>query len=100
MTLNKKEFLEKMKQQYDELNDKWNLERKKYEEIAQHATVDVLKKLEAEWEELRKLRNQMKEKIIDLEVAGENAWDDVRVGSETAWKALSESFAKAVSRFK
>ena len=52
-----------------------------------------------------------KEKMIDLEVAGENAWDefkdgaedaweDVRDGTEKAWKAFSEGLKKAAKRFK
>jgi biotin synthase-related radical SAM superfamily protein len=100
MTLSKADFLKKMKQQFDELNTKWGLERHKFEEMAQHATAEGLKKLEKEREEFRKLRAQMKEKIVDLEVASENAWEDVKAKSETSWSALSESFKKAVSRFK
>jgi cell division protein ZapA (FtsZ GTPase activity inhibitor) len=100
MTLSKAEFLKKMKQQFDELNDKWGLERKKYEAMAQHATGEVLKELEKEREEFRKLRKQMKEKIVDLEVASENAWDDVKAKSESAWSVLSESFKKTISRLK
>ena len=100
MALSKADFLEKLKQQFEDLNTKWNLERHKFEEIAQHATAEGLKKLEKEREEFRKLRAQMKEKIIDLEVASENAWEDVKAKSEDSWIALSESFKKAVSRFK
>jgi hypothetical protein len=105
------EFLRKMKDQFDELNHKWNIERNKLEAKAQHASVEARKKFEAEWEALDQLRRQMKEKIIDLEVAGENAWvdfkdgaedawGDVRQGTEKAWGALSEAFKKAASRFK
>lgn len=100
MTLNKAEFQKKMKQQFDDLNTRWGLERAKFEEIAQHTAVDVLKKLENEREEFRKLRSQMKEKIVDLEVASENAWEDVKAKSEASWSALNESFKKAVSRLK
>ena len=105
------EFLAKMKAQFDELNYKWNIERNKIEAKAQHLSGEAKKKFEAEWEALDQLRRQMKEKIIDLEVAGENAWvdfkdgaedawDDVKDGTEKAWGALSEAFRKAASRFK
>lgn len=100
MTLNKEAFQRKMKQQLDDLNAKWGHERQKLEEMAQHATADVLKKLETERKELRKLRSQMKEKIVDLEVASENAWEDVKDKSEASWKELNERFNKVVSRFK
>ncbi|MDJ0783051.1 MAG: hypothetical protein QNJ22_13835 [Desulfosarcinaceae bacterium] len=100
MTMSKDEFQRKMKQQLDDLNAKWRSERQKFEEMAQHATAEVLKKVEKECEEFRQLRRQMKEKIIDLEVASENAWEDVKAKSEASWKELNESFNKAVSRFK
>ncbi|MBL0712240.1 MAG: hypothetical protein JJV98_00950 [Desulfosarcina sp.] len=105
------EFLKKMKTQFDELNHRWSAERSKFEGKARQASAEARKKFEDEWEALDRLRRQMKEKIIDLEVAGENAWDgfkdgaedawdDVTDGTEKAWGALSESFKKAASRFK
>ena len=100
MTLNKAEFLEKMKRQVDELNEKWGHEREKFEKLAQSATADVLRKFEAEREDFRQLRRQMKEKIVDLEVASENAWEDVKARSEDSWAALNESFKKVISRFR
>lgn len=105
------EFLKKMKTQFDELNQKWNAERGKLEARTRQASAEARNKFEAEWENLDRLRKQMKEKIVDLEVAGENAWvefkdgageawDDVRDGTEKAWGTLSEAFKKAASRFK
>ena len=111
MPLTKDEFLKKMKQHYEELNDRWNSERSKLQDKTRNMSTEARQKLEAEWEELGRLRKNMKEKIIDLEVAGENAWDefkdgaenawdDVRDGTEKAWQAFSEGFKKAISRFK
>jgi hypothetical protein len=111
MALNKDEFLKKMKQQFDDLNYRWNLERSKLEAKSQHLSADARQKMEQEWEELGRMRQRLKEKIIDLEVAGENAWDefkdgaedaweDVREGTEKAWTAFSEGLKKAVKRFK
>ena len=111
MALNKDEFLKKMKQQYDELNYRWNVERNKLEARTQHLSADARRKMEKEWEELGRMRQRLKEKIIDLEVAGENAWDefkdgaedaweDVRGGTEKAWQAFSEGLKKAAKRFK
>ncbi len=111
MALNKDEYLKKMKAQYDDLNYRWNIERNKLEAMTQKVSAEAREKIEKEWEELGRLRQAMKEKIIDLEVAGENAWDefkdgaedawdDVRDGTEKAWQAFSEGLKKAVSRFK
>ena len=99
MTINKDEFLAKLKEQYDELNYRWNIERSRYEAKAQHATADVKKKYEEELEELQTMRKQMKEKIVELDVASDNAWEDVKEGAEDAWKSLSEAFKKAADRF-
>ena len=111
MALNKDEFLKKMKQQYDDLNDRWNVERNKLQDKTLNISSEARQKIEKEWEELGQLRQTMKEKIIDLEVAGENAWDefkdgaenawdDVREGTEKAWQAFSEGLKRAASRFK
>ncbi|MEE4113543.1 MAG: hypothetical protein V2I40_12065 [Desulfobacteraceae bacterium] len=111
MPLTKDEFLKKMKQQYEELNDRWNSERSKLQDKTRNMSTEARQKLENEWEDLGRLRKNMKEKIIDLEVAGENAWDqfkdgaenawdDVRNGTEKAWQAFSEGFKKAITRFK
>ena len=100
MTTKKDEFLEQMKKQYDDLNYKWNIERDKFEAKAQHVGAEARQEFEEKREQYRKLRKEMKEKIIDLEVASENAWDDVKDGAETAWKALRKSFEKATSHFK
>ncbi|MGD8268319.1 MAG: hypothetical protein PVG19_13235 [Desulfobacterales bacterium] len=105
------DFLKKMKAQYDELNQRWSVERSKLEAKAQQVSSEARQKFEDEWESLDRLRKQMREKIIDLEVAAENtwvdfkdeagdAWKDVREGTEKAWGSLSEGFKKAASRFK
>mgnify|MGYP001548551129 CR=1 FL=1 len=66
MALTKDEFLKKMKQQFDELNDRWNTERSKLQDKSQSFSSEARQKIEAEWEELGQLRQNMKEKIIDL----------------------------------
>jgi histidinol dehydrogenase len=96
----KDEFIREMKNKLDDLNYKWSVERDKYEAKAQHLSAEARKQYEEAREELRGFRGSMKEKIIDLEVAGENAWDDVKVGVEKAWKELSRSFEKATAHFK
>ena len=96
----KDEFLEQMKKKLDDFNYRWNLERNKLEAKIQQESAGAKKKLEADRDDLLKFRKEMKEKIIDLEVAGENAWDDVKDGVENAWTALSKAFDNATSHFK
>jgi hypothetical protein len=96
----REELLEQIKKQFDDLNYRWSIERNKLEAKAQIHGAEARKQYEETREEFRKFRSEMREKIIDLEVAGENAWDDVKDGVENAWKALSDSFEKATSHFK
>ena len=111
MAMSKDEFLKKMKTEYDALNYRWNVERSRLEAKTQHHSAEARQRLEKELEELDRLRKKMKEKMIDLEVAGENAWidftddageawEDVRKGTEKAWSAFSEGLKRAVARFK
>lgn len=99
-TMKKDEFLNKMKKQFDDLNYRYSIERDKFEAKAQHLSADARKRFDQEMEVFQKLRKEAKEKIVDLEVAGENAWYDVKEGTEQAWKALSKAFKKASSHFK
>lgn len=96
--MNKEAFLKKLWQQLDELNHRWNIERDKLEAMAQKASAEAKKKFDLDREDLSKLRKQMKEKIIELEVAGENAWDEVKDSADETWRALNKSFKKALAR--
>ena len=96
----KEEFLDQLKKKYDDLNYRWNIERNKLEAKAQHESADAIKNLEEKREAFRQLRTEMKTKIVELEVAGENAWDDLKDGADDAWKALTTAFDKATSHFK
>ena len=100
MVERKDEFLEQMKKQYDELNYRWSRERDKFEANLQHVSVDARKEYEAKREEYRKVRNELKEKIVELDVAGDNAWEDLKDGAENSWDALSKAFDKAASHFR
>ena len=100
MESKKEEFLDQLKKKYDDLNYRWNIERNKLEAKAQHESADAIKKFEEKREALQQLRTDMKTKIIELEVASENAWDDVKDGAEDAWKSLATAFDKATSHFK
>lgn len=100
MTVKKDEFLGQMKKQLDELNFRWSRERDKFEGGLQHASADAKKEYETKREAYRNLRSDLKEKIVDLDVASDNAWEDLKEGAESSWKALSQAFDKAASHFK
>jgi hypothetical protein len=100
MAAKKDEYLDQMKKQYDELNYRWSRERDKFEADLQHESADLRKEYEAKREEYRKVRKELEEKIVELDVASDNAWEDLKDGAENSWKALSKAFDKATSHFK
>jgi len=100
MPSKKDDFLEQLKKQYDELNYRWSRERDKFEADLQHESADVRKEYEAKREEFRKFRKELDEKIVDLDVASDNAWEDLKDGAENAWNQMSKAFDKAAAHFK
>ena len=100
MTVKKDEFIEQMKEKYDELNYRWSRERDKFEADMQHESADAKKNYEEARGEFRQFRKEMSEKISELEEAGDSAWDDLKDGAENAWDVMSKAFAKASSHFK
>ena len=96
----KDDYLAQLKKQYDELNYRWSRERDKFEAGLQHESADVRKEYEAKREEYRKFRKDLEEKITDLDVASDNAWEDLKEGAENSWKAMTKAFDKATSHFK
>ncbi len=100
MSVNREDLLEQLKKKFDDLNYRWNIERNNLEANAQHASAEARKKFEEKQREFTIIRNDMKEKISALEVASENAWEDLKDGAEKTWNALSEAFDKASSHFR
>jgi biotin synthase-related radical SAM superfamily protein len=100
MTEKKDHYLKQLKKEYNELNYRWSRERDKFEADLQHESADVRKEYEAKREEYRKYRKELEEKIVDLDVASDKAWEDMKDGAEKSWKALSQAFDKASSHFK
>lgn len=90
------EYLEKFKSQLDQ----WNAELAKLEAKANEAQADARLRYESEIEELRQRREEARERMKELERAGEDAWDGFRENAEKAWKDLDEGFRKAWSHFK
>jgi hypothetical protein len=95
----KDSYSKKMKAKFDELNEKWKVERSKLEGKAQHAKVEVKKKFEEQLKILKKSREKMRQKLDQVDGAGEDAWRDIKKGADSAWQALNEAIKKARSHF-
>jgi len=92
-------YLKKMKEMFDDLNNKWNVERNKLEGKAKHAKVEVKKKFEEQLKTLKEKRVKMDQKLNQVDNASEEAWKDLKKSADSAWHSLNEAIKKARSHF-
>lgn len=97
--MTRQEYADKLKKQLDDWNYKWSIERNKLEAKAQKAEAGVKNKIKQEIEEIQRNRDRVKEKIRQISVAGDSAWEHLKDGAQTSWNKLIEAFNKARSRF-
>jgi hypothetical protein len=92
-------YLKKMRAKFEDLNNKWNIERNKLEAKAQHAKIEVKKKFEEKLKNLQERREKMRKKLDQIDNASEEAWSDIKEGVDSAWQSLNETIKKARSHF-
>lgn len=51
-------------------------------------------------DELRRRRDEALAKLDQLQGASENAWEDIKAGTELAWEAIAQSIRSARTRFR
>ena len=95
----KDSYLKKMKEKFDDLNYKWNIERNKLEAKAQYAKVEVKKKYEEKLKTLQQKSEKMNQKLDQIDNASGDAWKDIKEGVDNAWQSLNEAIRKARSHF-
>ncbi len=74
----KDEFTEKLKSQIDE----WSAEIKKLEARAQKVQADTKVQYEENLKKMHEQRDQVQDKLMELQQASDTAWDDMRKGAE------------------
>lgn len=91
------------KEEYRHLLDKQLADSRRFiEEISANpdfAHAREQQEIEAEIQRLRDEYRAAKEKLTQLEQAGEHAWEDLIEGVEDAWKRLDDALKSAWSRF-
>lgn len=90
------EFIDKMKQRLDDLDDHIGELKQKGEQLEGEAH----KEYENRLHELREQRREAKRKLEELRAAGEEQWQKVKDEAEHAWKALGNSLNYFKSHFK
>ena len=93
---NKDAYVRKLKAKIDE----WNAEIDLLKARAKLAEAESRIKYQKQVEELKEHRDKAREKITDLQEAGEGAWKDLRVGVELAFESMSQALKSARKRFK
>ncbi|MGH7969363.1 MAG: hypothetical protein ACREIC_11615 [Limisphaerales bacterium] len=89
-------YVKKLKAQLD----LWNAEISKLEAKTKQPVSGMKESYEKQLKVLRDQRNAMQQKATEIQKAGDQAWDHLRLGADKAWKAMEESVKIAWSVFK
>lgn len=90
------EYVRKMQAKLEE----WNAEIDVLSAKADEVKADVKHEYAEQIESLKVKQTAAKQKIEELQLTGEVAWEDLKAGAELAWGAISEAIDSAKSRFK
>ena len=80
--------------------DDWSADIDKLKARADEAEADTKLEYYKKVAELKEQRAAAKKKLTELMAASDDAWEDLKTGTESAWLALGESVKTATSRFK
>lgn len=89
------EYLEKLKLKLES----WNIELDKLENKIKELDIDKKFKYQDRIQDLRKRREEVKQKIKEIQEASGDAWKDFRKGAEKAWQAFREGIENARDQF-
>jgi prefoldin subunit 5 len=89
-------FIRRMQAKLEE----WNAEIDTLSAKAEKVSADVSNDYHRRIDSLKAKQGAAREKIEELQQAGENAWEDLKSGTEMAWTAMGEAIDSAKNRFK
>ena len=92
----REEYIRKMQAKLEE----WNAEIDTLTAKAGKVSADVKNEYNEQIESLKAKQAAARQKIEELQQAGESAWTDLKSGIELAWTAMGEAIDSARSRFK
>ena len=93
---NRDAYVKKMKTKLDE----WNADIAKIEAKAEGAEANMKIKYNEKIAALKQQREEATSKLRELQNAGDDAWEDIKTGLESAWDSLGEAVGSVKSRFK
>jgi hypothetical protein len=89
-------YVQKLKAQIDI----WNAELDKLQAEMNKASADARIRYEEHMVQLRRERDEAMAKMVEMQQASDDAWDDLREGVENAFDAMKSSLEQAWSRFR
>ena len=88
-------YEKKLKAQLDE----WQANIDKMRAQAEQASADAQIKYQDQINELRSQRDEMEEKLKELQNSQAAAWNDVKAGADKAWDQMTKAMQDAWKRF-
>jgi regulator of replication initiation timing len=79
--------------------DEWHSEIDMIQSKVMQAGVESKTELEKRLADLKAKRKDVEEKVLNLDQAGESAWEDTKQGVENSWEIFKAGFAKVKSEF-
>lgn len=79
--------------------DQWRADIDKLQSKAREASADARLEYDKQIDTLRKQQDQAREKLGNLDEAGDDAWKDLKSGFEKAWDDLGTAVKNARERF-
>lgn len=90
------EYLQKLHTKLDELNS----EIDRLTNRGDKAAAEFKQEYHEQIETLKAKQSLARQKLDELQHAGESAWGDMKAGVDLAWSAIGEALDSARSRFK
>lgn len=67
---------------------------------AKNSAADVRVKYNEHLDDLQRMVDTTKEKLKELDAAGEDAWEHLKEGIESAWNSLGTALSETADKFK
>lgn len=79
--------------------DEWNAELDRLEEKARSAKRERQAQYQRKMAELERHRAEAREKLAEIQEAGDAAWDELKDGARKSFTAITEAFRAALEEF-
>jgi len=95
MSTKRDAYVEKLKARLDE----WNADIDKLAAKAAQAEAEAKIEYQNKLDKLRAKRDDVKDKLLTVQQAGDGAWEGLKEGLENSWEILKMSLNKAKTEF-